>query len=307
MLAAVGVLLPALVLAWLMQRKMGGLASAPSRGREVERRLVRSVLREAAPVAGAIVLVSVYTRIGVVFVNEAGEGGVAAFTLAFLFIEQLFLVAGIIAATLLPMLAARAATRSLAEDEVSQDLLEAVSVLGALAAIVLIGVAEPAVLLIGGAELEGATNILRLLAPACVAILVNFYVAYLFVAARRAPLYLIYNLVGLVVSVVLGVVLTLDHGAEAAARVTWITELTVVSLAAVPFFGRAAGGRRALGWFAGAMGLAVVCSELVAAGTLDPVPAALVAGALLALAGLPRVRRWREYVRSARAAAPEAG
>ncbi len=299
-LAAAGVLLPAIVLAWLMQRQLHKLAAVPPRGRGVDRGLVRSVLREAAPLAGAIVLVSIYTRIGVVFVNEAQGGDVADFTFAFLFIEQVIVVAAIVAATLLPMLAARASTRSPPEDPVVHDLLEAVSVLGAVGAIALVALARPLVLLIGGGELEGATELLRLLAPTCVALFANLYVAYLFVATGRARLYLIYNLVGLAVSLLLGFTLTLEHGAEAAARVTWITELTVVCLAAVPFFGREGGGRRALAWVVVTMAVAVACSELVTAGTLSPVPAALAAAGLLALMSFSRARRWRDYLRAAR-------
>ena len=80
---------------------------------------VRSVLREAAPLAGALVLVSLYVRLHVVFVNAVEDAqGVAEYLLAFQFIEQLFVVAGILAGTLLPLLAARAARVDLLADRV---------------------------------------------------------------------------------------------------------------------------------------------------------------------------------------------
>ena len=217
-----------------------GLAreGALDRGRGIER---------AAPLAGALVLVAVYTRIGIVFVNEgASSVEVADFSLAFLFVEQAIVVAGILGAALLPMLAVRTARLSASEDALAADLLVGMTLAGAATAVGLVAFADPLVALLGGSEFDGAVEILRLLAPACTAIFANFFAGYLFVALQRARLYLWFNLVGLIVSVVLGLTLTLNGGAPAAARVTWITEVVVVSCAVVPFLGRRADGARAL-------------------------------------------------------------
>jgi O-antigen/teichoic acid export membrane protein len=300
-LAALGVLLPAVVLAVLMQRELHRLPHPSARDPDRERQLVRSVLREAAPLAGAIVLVSLYTRIGIVFVNNANDGRVAQFTLSFLFIEQALVVAAILAATLLPMLAPRARNAAAEDDPLVKDLLVAMSAAGALGALVLIALARPLVLLLGGSDLEGAAPILTLLAPACVAIFTNVFVAYLFVAVRRSPLYLAYSLVGLATSVALGFWLTLEHGAEGAARATWITEFVVVTLAAVPYFGRDPSGRQALLIVAGLAAIVIAASELAASDALPPALAALGAAAIFIAALASRARRWVEHVRVARA------
>ena len=200
-LAAAGVVGPALLLAGLMQRELGRLSLGPSGGPGS----VAAVLREAAPLAGALVLVSVYTRIGIVFVNEgASSAEVADFSLAFLFVEQAIVVAGILGAALLPMLALRAARLSAGEDALAADLLLSMTLAGTATGLGLVAFADPLVALLGGDEFRGAVKILRLLAPACAAIFANFFVGYLFVALRRARLYLWFNLAGLVVSVALG-------------------------------------------------------------------------------------------------------
>jgi O-antigen/teichoic acid export membrane protein len=298
-LAAVGVLAPALVLAALMEREMQKIPARHSDDRAAEWRRVRSVLLEAAPLAAAIVLLSIYTRIGIVFVNEAeSEEAVGRFTLAFLFIEQVLIIASIIAGTLLPMLAARTHVARPRSDPVVHDLLAAMTTIGAGLGVGLIALAEPLVLLVGGKDFEGTADLVRLLAPTCAALFANIFVAYVFVTVRRAGRYLVYNLVGLAVSLCLGALFTLQQGADAAARVTWITELVVVTCAALPFFWGDPGGRRALVEAAAAMMLVIACSEASVEGVL-PVGAAGGLGAIgLLVLAAPRVRRWRHRLRS---------
>jgi O-antigen/teichoic acid export membrane protein len=298
-LAAAGVLAPASVLAVLMWRELGRIPRPAARKRAPERVLIREVLREAAPLAGAVVLVSIYTRIGVVFVNEAQSGaGVAEFTFAFLFIEQAIVVAAILAATLLPMLAERGVGASRDRAPVVGDMLSLVTFVGSVGALALIALARPIVLLIGGDELEGAVELLTLLAPTCAALFANFYMGYVYVAARRAGRYLLFNLVGLAISVGLGFALTLDQGADAAARVTWITETVVVLLAAAAFFWRSARDRLALLHLVALLAVVVACAELVAAGTVAPAVAALIGAALTLVLSLPRARPWLGYARA---------
>jgi O-antigen/teichoic acid export membrane protein len=298
-LAGVGVVLPIVVLAVLMdgeRRRISHGRHTPAR----ERELVRAVLREAAPLAGAIVLVSIYTRIGVVFVNEADSGAaVAGFTFAFLFIEQAFVVAAIVAATLLPMLAERGAGGDGGRDPLVADMLGLVALIGSVGALALIALARPLVLAIGGDELEGAVDLLILLAPACAALFGNLYLGYLHVAAGLTARYLAFNLVGLGLSVALGLALTLNHGATAAARVTWITETVVVLLAAVTFFWKRADRRDALLNLCVPLGLAIACSEAAAAGTVAPGVSALAGAALMLAVSARRGRTWLSYARAA--------
>jgi O-antigen/teichoic acid export membrane protein len=297
-LALVGVFAPVATLAVLMQRELRRLPSAAGRPAERERALVRAVLIEAVPLAGAIVLVSVYTRIGIVFVNETANSGVGDYALAFLFIEQVIVVAAIVAATLLPLLAPRVAERDPAADPVIQDMFAWVVALGALGAAAMIGLADPLVALLGGPKFDGAVKLVELLAPACVLLLANVYIAYLFVACRRSRLYLVYNLVGLAASVALGFALTIPYGVDAAARVTWVTELLVVTLAAAPFFGPRPGGLALLLRFAVATAVVVAASELAAAGRVAAGAAAVSALAVLAILNASNLGRWRRYARA---------
>lgn len=294
LLALLGVVAPLVVLAGLMRRQLPGSA-AP--GDPDERLRVRAVIREALPLAGAIVLVSLYTRVGIFFVNAADSGRVADFALAFLFVEQLFVVAAIVAATLLPLLAPRAAEPAPAAAPIIQDSFAGVSALGGLGALVMIASAVPLVTALGGEEFGSAAKLVELLAPAGVVLLANVYLAYLFVACRRALLYLRYNVAGLAVSIALGLTLTVPYGAEAAARATWLTELVVVTLAAVPFFWRAPGGAFVLARFLLTLAVTVACAELVAAGVVAPVAGAVVGLAVLLALSAAQLPRWARYLR----------
>jgi len=291
-LAAVGFTIPAVVLAGLMRRE---LALAPSAratpaGDGAER--VRSVLREAAPLAGALILVSLYARLHVVFVNAAEDAqGVAEYLLAFQFIEQLFVVAGILAGTLLPLLAARAARVDLLADRSTHDGLVGMAVLGASATAVLIAAAEPLVRLLGGEQLAGGATFLVLLAPMGTVLLVTFFLGYLYLALGLAGRYLRFNAAALAFNLVLHATLTLHYGALGAARVAWLTELLVIVLAAAPLWRAGAAGRSALLRAGATIAVGIVAAELTAAGALAPVLAGLlVLGAALAL-GAPEVRR----------------
>ena len=76
------------------------------------------------------------------------------------------------------------------------DMLSLVTFIGSIAGLVMIGLARPVVRVIGGDDLEGAVEPLVLLAPACAALFANFYMGYVYVAARRAARYLLFNVVG---------------------------------------------------------------------------------------------------------------
>ena len=291
-LAAVGFTLPAALLALLMRRELALAPSAQATppGHGAER--VRSVLREAAPLAAALLLLAVYARLHVVFVNAAEDArGVAEYLLAFLFVEQLFVVAGILAGTLLPLQAARAARVDLLTDRTTHDGLIGMTVLGAGATAILIAGADPFVRLLGGAELAGAARYLTLLAPMGAVLFVTFFLGYLFLALGRAQRYLRFNAAALALNLVLHFTLTLHYGAAGAARVAWLTELLVIALAAAPLWLGSRSGRSAVLRSVTMIAAGVVASELAAAGAVPPVLAGLlVLVAALAL-GAPEVRR----------------
>ena len=108
-LAAVGFLVPALLLAVLMTDQLRRTPSAALPPHAPQRPRIRSVLKEVAPLAASLIFVTVYTRVDVVFVNAAvGAAEVAAYLFAFQFIEQLIVLGAIVGAAVLPLMAARA-------------------------------------------------------------------------------------------------------------------------------------------------------------------------------------------------------
>ncbi len=280
--------LPGLVLMVLMLRelKLTPSAAIPPPGDDRER--VRSMVREVAPLAGALLVVTLYTRIDVLFVNAAvGERSAASYLFAFQFAEQLLVFGGIIASAALPLLAARGRQRLLADGGV-QELLVALTAAGALVTVVTLVVAQPFVELIGGDGLARAADSLRLLAPLAAVLMLAIPLGAVYVSEGRGGAYLRFNLIALAFNIAGNAALTLPYGVGPAARLTWGTELVAAGLAARPLWrdGPAAALR-----LAALLGVAVGAAEAAAAGVtiLAVAPLAFVAIAVLAGGPLRRV------------------
>ncbi len=291
-LGLVGFTLPATVLALLMRRE---LRITPSRrfhvpGPQAVR--VREVIREAAPLAIALLITASYTRTFVVFLNAGEEDDVVTgnFLFAFQFVEQLLVASGIVAGALLPLLAVRARIAPLIEDDVTQRLLVAVSAVGALLAAAMIVFAGPLTRIIGGPTQVDAAHFLILLAPMATAIVPAMLLGYVYVAIGRARRYLAFTVIGLTVNLIANWTLTLSHGAEASARIVWGTEAAVLVLPLLAVATAHRGGARAALAIAGLFAATVVAAELAAAGTISP----LAVGVLLVLVvvGLARRHLW---------------
>ena len=291
-LAFTGFTGPALLLTIAIARE---LRLAPSRLRDVpgpQGERVRSVLREVAPLAVALLLVATYTRSFVVFLNVNEDSEVVSqFLFAFQFIEQLIVVAAIVAGAALPLLALRHSTAPLLRDALSHDLLVAISVVGGLITAVIVLVADPLTRLIGGPELAGAGDYLTLLAPMGAVIIPAFVLGYLYIAAGRGRDYLVFNAIALVLNLAAGAIFTIRYGADASARISWATEALVVAIALIAVARHSASGRRATAHIAVVTVIAVVGTELVAADVLPPVAAALLIAAGVVLSG-QRQLRW---------------
>jgi O-antigen/teichoic acid export membrane protein len=289
-LAAVGIVVPSALLAGLSQRE---LRLVPTQSRGPERQALRSLVLEALPIAAAVALLSVYTRIDVVFVSAAEDAaGLAQYLLAFRFVEVLIMVAGILAVTLMPMLAARSGRMSLTADRLTHETMVAVGGLGALSGMALIAVANPAIDVLAPASLHFAADLLLLLSPVALALYLNFFLGYLMMALREGRRYLWFNSVALALNLAANAIFTPEYGSVAAARITWMTELVVVVAAMVPL-ARAPGGARAALKCAVLAAAAIAASELAYDGTA-PVLVALVGAALTAAVA------WPELVRRAR-------
>jgi O-antigen/teichoic acid export membrane protein len=307
-LALVGFTAPTALLSLLVLREQ---ERTPSRAAIVpgdQRARVVSVLREVAPLAGALVLVTLYTRIFTVFLN-AGEDSttVARYLFAFQFIEQLLVAAGIVAGAVLPLLAVRGREQTLLTDRPTHELLIAVAAVGALGSAALLAFAGPLTHVIGGAKLAPAGDFLVLLSPTSAVILPAFVLAYLYVAVERSRRYLVMNLVALVANLAANATLTLTYGAQATARIAWGTELLVVVMALWPVVRSGRSGAVLGGIFALTISASVAAAEATASGAVAPgVAALLLVIVVLAVARRPLGRMVRTVVpRSEDADAPD--
>jgi O-antigen/teichoic acid export membrane protein len=283
-LALAGVTLPLVVLAGLVERELRSSPSAALMAGRDDRGRLASVVREVAPLALALLLVSVYTRVQVVFVNAAEDAlGVAEYLLAWQVVEQIVVVGAIAGATLLPFFADRARERALHGDPLTQTVMVALGAVGTLLAAGLILTARPVMLLLGSERLADGARFLVLLAPMGSALFIAMTLSYAYAAMGLAGRYLRFNLAGLVVALALNATLTLSQGAEAAARVTWVTEFFVVSLALAPVWRSGAAGRATIARLAGLGALSVAAAEAAHADVLAPALGA----ALLAIAVVP--------------------
>ncbi len=291
LLALAGFTGPALLLTFAIARE---LRLTPSRQLDVpgpQGERVRSVLREVAPLALALLLLATYTRSFVVFLNVDEDSEVVAqFLFAFQFVEQLIVVAAIVAGAALPLLAVRHRTAPLLRDGLSHDLLVAISVVGGLITAVIVLVAAPLTRVIGGPDLAPAGEYLTLLAPMGALIIPAFVLGYLYVAAGRGRDYLAFNVVALALNLAAGAIFTLRYGAEASARISWATEAVVVALALATVARHSATGRRAAAHIAAVTALAVVGAELAAADVLPAAAAAAAIAAAVTLSGRRQLR-----------------
>ena len=302
-LGLVGFTAPTTLLALLMRRE---LAITPSRARDVtgpQRDRVRSLVREVAPLALALLLVATYTRTFVFFLNRTADSGeVARFLFAFQVIEQMIVVAGIVAGALLPLLAVRAVGRGIRrlQDAHAHDLLRVVTAIGTLATAAILLFSGPFTRLVGGPELEDAALDLRRLAPAGAVFFPAFVLAYMYVTAQMSSRYLRFNAVALAANILANFLLTERYGAAASARISWAGESLVLALALAPLLRGspvAAGTAVRIG---ASIAISALISELVVAGTLAPALGALVLAifVLVSFGGLLRMTA-RSVVRGA--------
>lgn len=278
-LALAGFLAPTTLLALLVRRELVRTPAygLPSPGPQGEK--ILAVAREIAPLAGALVLTTLYTRMNSIFVNLAEDAaGVARFLFAFQFVEQAIVAAGIVAAAILPLLAARARHSNLLTDRTTAELCIAMVAVGALGSAALLAAAGPLCRLIGGPNLAPAAEYLELLSPMAALIMLAFTLGYVHVTLSMSARYLWINAIALGAGIMLHASVTLTEGAPAAARIAWIVETIVVVLAFVPLWRGGTAGRRAALITAPIFAVAVAGAELRAANLL-PAPAA---GALVA-------------------------
>ncbi|HEV3001512.1 MAG TPA: oligosaccharide flippase family protein [Solirubrobacteraceae bacterium] len=288
-MALAGFTVPAFVLAALVRGELRRTPSASVPPPGPQRARVRSIAREVAPLAAALLLTTAYTRLFTVFLNAAEDAAdVARYLFAFQFVEQVIVVAGIVGGALLPIIAVRGRTVRLVADDVVHELTVAMAAVGAIVAGALVASAPVLCRAIGGPKLAAADRYLELVAPLSALIFVAFVLGYVYIAMGRGAAYLRFNAAALAFNLAANAALTLTVGASATARVAWATELIVVTLAFAPLARASASGRATAVRVAAIVAVAVTGAELAGGDVLAPaVAGVLVAAAAAALAAGP--------------------
>ena len=247
-------------------------------------------MADTAAYAAAAAVYVVYFRVVMLIASiEAGARQAGLFATAFRVIEFAAAVAGVVAATVTPVLAraSRDDPERLARGAAA--VTRAALVAGTGAALTL-GLAAPTVMdLIGGAHTAAAATVLRIEAPTVAATFVAFGMGAVLLVTRRYRALLLANAWALAVALGAALILVPDHGANGAAVAALAGELTLVILQAVALARTVPVARRLarpLAVVAGAAGVAIAVFALV------PLPnAAATAIAVVVYAGLVAVLR----------------
>ena len=250
----------------------------------------RPLLADTAAYAAAAAVYVVYFRVVMLVASiEAGARQAGLFATAFRVIEFAAAVAGVVAATVTPVLAraSRDDPERLARGAAA--VTRAALVAGTGAALTL-GLAAPTVMdLIGGARTAAAATVLRIEAPTVAATFVAFGMGAVLLVTRRYRALLLANAWALAVALGAALILVPDHGANGAAVAALAGELTLVILQAVALARTVPVARRLarpLMVVAGAAGVAIAVFALV------PLPnAAATAIAVVVYAALVAVLR----------------
>ena len=193
-----------------------------------DRALVGPLVREALPLAAAVAMNVVYLRLLVILVSLLSTGTeTGLFATSFRIFEMLVGLPTLVLSVALPLLAVAGEGDRPRFRYGLQRLTESALVVSLFEIVVVIAVAEPALVLLGGAEFEGAASILQIQSFALVGVFLGQALTLGLIALRRQREVAIANAAALVVVVVLGVVLVPAYGAKGAAVTAVVTELAL--------------------------------------------------------------------------------
>jgi O-antigen/teichoic acid export membrane protein len=245
------------------------LGAGPSLRPALDREVAGPLVREALPMAIALAMNVVYFRVLVILTSLlASDVETGLFGTSFRVFEVLWGLPLIVLSVALPVLSVAGES----DDERLRYGLQRLTEVAALVSIglvlVLVAIAEPALVLLGGEEYRDAAPVLQIQALALVPVFVAQAWQLGLVSVRRQAALAVANAIALVVVVVLGVVLIESDGARGAAVAAVIAESV---LAAAVLVALARSRRAVLPRFGFAPRLAVAAA-LGAAVLLLPVP-----------------------------------
>jgi O-antigen/teichoic acid export membrane protein len=197
------------------------------------RQLWRPLLRVGVGVGIAGIFVTSYVKLDQILVFEfAGEHQAGLYGAAYRLLDQVQFIPMSMMTTLFPLIAAAYATR---RDRV-RNLLQAAGEYLSMASLPILAftivAARPIMVLLFGLQFAAAAPALPVLAGAFVSISFGYLVGNMVVVLELQRRFAVYAAVGLFLNAALNVILIPRYGFLAAAWVTLLTEVTVMSLSA---------------------------------------------------------------------------
>ena len=197
----------------------------------IDRAMTRMLIREALPLAAALAMNVVYFRVLVVLTSLlASDQATGYFGTSFRIFEVLFGLPLLVLSVALPVLSVAGA-----EDEERlryglQRLTEVALMLSVLLVLVIVAVAEPAIVFLAGEEYRGAAPVLQIQAVALIPFFVGQAWQLALVSIRRQSALAWATGTALVVAVALGVALIPAYEATGAAVAAVLAESTLAVL-----------------------------------------------------------------------------
>jgi O-antigen/teichoic acid export membrane protein len=195
------------------------------------RRLWRPMLRVGLGLGAAGILVTLYVRLDQILVFKiAGSRQAGLYAADYRLLDQIQFIPGSVMTTLFPLIAAAYPAHRQRVRELLQSTAEYLTMASLPILAFTIVAAEPIVTLLFGAQFAAAAPALPVLAGAFVSISFGYLVGNMVVILEIQRVFLRYAALGLIVNAVLNVALIPRYGFKAAAWITLLTEVTVMSL-----------------------------------------------------------------------------
>ena len=170
----------------------------------LDRREWRTLVREALPIAAALVMNVVYFRLLIVLMSLlATATATGLFATSFRIFEILFGIPVLVLAVALPVLAAAGAERERIRYQL-QRMTEIACIAAAYLVLAVVVLADPLIRLLGGSEYEGAAPVLQIQSVALIAVFLGQVWQLGLIAIRRQSALAVANGVALALVLVLG-------------------------------------------------------------------------------------------------------
>ncbi len=270
---------------------------------------LRTVIRQAAPIAAATITTALFYRIAVIVLSlTSTEQETGYFALSLRLVEVIVPIPVLLASVVFPVLVAAAREDRARFADLSRRLVDVLLVVGGLVAVGMFAGADLLVRLIGGSDFASAADVLRLQAPALVATFLFSGWAVGLLALRRQGELVKATLLGVASVAVLTLVLGSTAGAQGAATAMTISEGVLAAATGVLLLRREAELRPRVSFVLKLSTAIAVPSVAVAVADLSDVAAPVVAIAMaVAVLVVSRALPFAEIGRLLRAGSSDGG